>query len=454
MRFSISVLVAAFLSATLLTACGGNNVLSSSTPLSVAPSLAVSGSGSPQTVRSVGLGQRTSPRKNSATFTIVYNFAGGNWKPSGCEVCDGNGPYAGLTDVNGTFYGTTLLGGGQGGYACNTYGCGTVFSVTTSGIETVLHDFASGDDGAEPAAGLLEFHGKLYGTTTAGGAYGDGTVFSITPSGKKYTVLHSFGATAGDGSDPNAELINVKGALYGTTTQGGANNGGTVFEISPSGTERLVHSFGGSGDPGFPSAALIEYQGMLYGTTRGTVGYCYGPSGAVFAISKSGTETVLHSFGYNSGDGDCPSSALTVLNGKLYGTTAFGGAYNGCSHGCGTVFTITRSGKEKVIHSFGAGCPSACTDGTQPQAALINVNGTLYGTTYNGGVYSINWGTIFSISSSGAEAVLHNFGQNEDLGGYPYAGLINVDGALWGTTLDGGDEQCNCGTVFSLSGFQ
>ena len=97
----------------------------------------------------------------------------------------------------------------------------------------MLYSFEGGSkDGAYPEAGLLNVNGTLYGTTyEGGGATGGGTVFAITTSGKE-TLLHSF-TGSGDGEYPNAGLIDVSGTLYGTTADGGANDGGTVFLLSP-----------------------------------------------------------------------------------------------------------------------------------------------------------------------------------------------------------------------------
>jgi uncharacterized repeat protein (TIGR03803 family) len=146
---------------------------------------------------------------------VLHNFKG---------IPDGEYPYAGLINVNGTLYGTTYFGG--------AYDDGTVFSITTSGKATVLHSFGMTGDGEYPYAGLIDVKGTLYGTTyEGGGATGGGTVFAITTSGKE-TVLHSF-TGSGDGEYPNAGLIDVKGTLYGTTADGGANGGGTVFGLSP-----------------------------------------------------------------------------------------------------------------------------------------------------------------------------------------------------------------------------
>ena len=350
---------------------------------------------------------------------------------------DGALPYAGLINDNGTLYGTTAKGGAA---RCK---CGTVFTVTPSGTETVLHSFAGGlGDGKDPWAALLNVNGTLYGTTVKGGAYKEGTVFEVTSSGTE-TVLHSFGRNhqrqAGDGAFPYAGLINVKGTLYGTTWEGGANGPGTVFTITTSGEEKVLYSFGrGSGDSEFPQAGLINVKGTLYGTTSESDGQ--NESGTVFSITPSGKETLLHTFDGSSGDGFAPNAGLINVNGTLYGTTVEGGAY--CTLGCGTVFSITTSGKETVLYSFKGGSG----DGESPYGSLTNVDGTLYGTTTegpNGGP-----GMVFSITTSGKETVLHAFGGNGD-GEFPYAGLINVNGTLYGTTVAGGAD--GHGTVFSIS---
>jgi uncharacterized repeat protein (TIGR03803 family) len=214
----------------------------------------------------------------------------------------------------------------------------------------VLHSFGGGADGKTPVAGLIDVKGHLYGTTRYGGAYGHGTVFSITPGGTE-KVLHSF-AGGSDGAEPLASLIEVKGTLYGTTESGGANscdglgNCGTVFSITPSGTEKVLHSFAGGSDGAFPVASLMNVKGRLYGTTAygGTNQHhcgssCYSAGGTIFSITPSGTEKVLHSFAKGT-DGSYPSASLTDLGGTLYGTTELGGG-SACQAGCGTVFALT-----------------------------------------------------------------------------------------------------------------
>lgn len=254
----------------------------------------------------------------------------------------------------------------------------------------VLYDFGPLPDGNGPLGGLIDVNGTLYGTTFLGGAYArehtHGTVFSITLGGKE-KVLHSFGEIYTDGYAPVAPLVDVKGALYGTTESGGAyyqssGASGTVFIIKTSGKEKVLHSFRGGADGAYPVAGLADVNGMLYGTTE--YGGTY-DDGTVFSIKLSGAEKTLHSF--NGTDGADPTASLICVKGRLYGTTAVGGASND-----GTVFSVTISGNEKVLHSFTGG-----TNGYAPDAPLIDVNGTLYGTTYTGDSRGDGGGNVFAL---------------------------------------------------------
>jgi uncharacterized repeat protein (TIGR03803 family) len=111
-------------------------------------------------------------------------------------------------------------------------------------------------------------------------------------------------------------------------------------------------------------------------------------------------ETVLHNFTDYYDDGAGPEADMTNVGGTLYGTTVEGGTHScGTTYEtCGTVFTITTSGTERVLYSFAGG-----SDGQWPIAPLTNVGGTLYGTTRNGGAYDS--GTVFKITTSGTETV-------------------------------------------------
>ena len=266
----------------------------------------------------------------------------------------------------------------------------------------VLHSFGADHDGNYPF-GVSGVGDTIYGTTSLGGLYGRGTVFSVTTGGAE-KILYSFRHGI-RGNQPYSWLADVGGTLYGTTGYGGAFGYGTVFSITTDGTEKVLHSFGRGTDGELPSENLIDVGGTLYGTTENGGAYCarYDGCGTVFSITTDGTEKVLHRFGKGT-DGRFGAAGLTDVNGTLYSTTIGGGRYSQ-----GTVFSITTGGKEKVLHSFG-GRP----DGAEPAyTSLIAVNGTLYGTTESGGTHD-NAGTVFSITRGGSEKVLHSFGNGAD----------------------------------------
>jgi uncharacterized repeat protein (TIGR03803 family) len=339
-----------------------------------------------------------------------------------------------VLDTTGNLYGTTNYGG--------AHGFGTVFKLTPSGTEKILHSFdVNGTDGAYPVASLVMYKGNLYGTTVEGGTYNiDGTVFELkhTTKGWTETVLHSFGAS-GDGSQPYCALtVDTLGNLYGTTYYGGAYGYGTVFELTPSRTETILHSFEKNGIDGVnPVAGLVLYKGNLYGTTEYGGAYGYG---TVFELTPLGTETILHSFDVNGTDGAYPVAGLVVYQGNLYGTTANGGTY-----GDGTVFEVTLSGTETILHSF----DNNDIDGINPYAGLVVYKGNLYGTTVSGGGTGSAAGIVFEMTLSGTETILRTFGGSPD-GAFPWGGVVfDESGNLYGTTFSGGAN--GVGTVFELT---
>jgi uncharacterized repeat protein (TIGR03803 family) len=266
---------------------------------------------------------------------VLYSF--------GSQIADGRYLYAGLVlDKQDNLYGATYSGG--------AYGYGTVFKLTPAGQETVLYSFqCQSGDGCGPA-GALVFDKKdnLYGTTVGGGGPNNpGTVFMLTPAGNE-TVLHSFGAQSEDGHHPYGGLIfDKQGNLYGTTCCGGVHGYGTVFKLTLAGSETVLYSFGSvPGDGHGPNAALVfDKQGNLYGTTSaGGVNpgafHLY-DQGTVFKITPTGTETVIYNFGVATGDAFSPGGSLVFdKKGHLYGTTAYGGAQGGV-YGEGSVFKLT-----------------------------------------------------------------------------------------------------------------
>jgi uncharacterized repeat protein (TIGR03803 family) len=317
----------------------------------------------------------------SGALTTVHNF----------DNTDGFLPYGALVQAtNGNFYGTTEVGGA---------GNGTVFKMTPGGTLTTLHTFA-GADGEYPYGALVQAtNGSFYGVTDGGGT-NYGTVFKITPSGT-LTTIHIFDGT--DGSGPLGGLIQATdGNFYGTTSGGGANSFGTVFKMTPGGTLRTLHSFDGT-DGISPYAGLVQgTDGNFYGTTLngGVNSGGAAAGGTVFQITPSGTLTTLHSFCYLEGqciDGGSPIAGLVQgTDGNFYGTTISGGVGTDPQ---GTVFKITSSGTLTTLYTFCPQGPSVglCTAGAYPEAALVqDTNGKFYGTTDVGGAY--NYGTVFSLS--------------------------------------------------------
>ncbi len=347
---------------------------------------------------------------------------------------DGSSPlYAPpVQGLDGNLYGTTAYGGVNNE--------GAIFKITPAGRLTTIYSFCSQTncaDGSTPYAGLtLGTNGNFYGTTSAGGANGNGDVFEITPTGK-LTVLHSFTGT--DGQYPHGGLVLATDRnFYGTTGYGGtsATGAGTVFKISAAGTFTSLYSFTSGADGGQPYGTLVQASnGNFYGTTYGGGG----AYGTVFEITSAGKLTPLHSF--SIGDGEYPNAGLVQgSNGTLYGTTSFGGA---TTSSIGTVFQITQAGKFTSLYSF---CASGvCSDGSNPQAALVPAtDGNLYGLTWTGGTN--NDGTVFEITPAGQLTTLHIFNSTDGLN--PGALMQATNGTFYGTTAEGGGGQ---GTVFSLS---
>jgi uncharacterized repeat protein (TIGR03803 family) len=302
---------------------------------------------------------------------------------------------------------------------------------------TTLNSFA-GSDGLDPYARLVQgSDGNFYGTAQGGGANDAGTVFKITPSGT-LTTLYSFGV--GDGKSPYGWLVQGSdGNFYGTTSAGGAHNSGTVFKITPGGTLTTLHTFNLS-DGTSPSAGLVQgSNGNFYGTT---VAGGANHEGTVFKITPSGTLTTLYSFGVS--DGKNPFGWLVQgSDGNFYGTTEGGGG----ATDAGTVFKITPSGTLTTLYSFDV------SDGANPFAGLVQgSDGNFYGTTVAGGANNGD-GTVFKITPSGTLTILHSFNLSD--GAYPYGGLVQgSDGNFYGTTyFGGGSSNCadGCGTVFKIT---
>ncbi|HTT84696.1 MAG TPA: choice-of-anchor tandem repeat GloVer-containing protein [Rhizomicrobium sp.] len=342
-------------------------------------------------------------------------------------------------------------------------GCGLALamfgpSAHAKGHDKVLYSFCSQQDcadGSGPEGGVIaDSAGNLYGTTSVGGANGGGSVFEIAPDGT-YSVLYSFcsRSSCADGENPSGSLtMDGSGNLYGATTFGGTRGAGVVFELAANGTETVLYTFclkntcRNGANPA--SGVIIDGSGDLYGTTTdGGNG-----SGTVFRLAASGGEKVLYKFRAGN-DGFSPSSLVMDDAGNLYGTAQGGGP-----NGAGDVFEVTPNGAYKQLYDF---CIQPdCADGANPLAGLIlDGSGNLYGTTSDGGTYGL--GTVFKLAADGSETVLYSFCSRGDCsdGAYPAANLtMDGSGNLYGTTQYGDGRDCydidngsSCGAVFRLA---
>jgi uncharacterized repeat protein (TIGR03803 family) len=360
--------------------------------------------------------------------------------------------------------------------------CIALLSIATaaaSHAQTVERISFEGTDGSGPYFVQLAQgrDGKLYGTTGTGGAYGYGTVFRATPQTGIETI-HSFCALTNcvDGSSPDAGLVlGDDGNFYGTASQGGAANAGTVFRITPSGNFTTLYSFCSQpncADGGGPSARLLQgIDGNFYGSTY-TGGANASESleqsyddggGTIFRITPNGALTTLYSFCAlpNCLDGVSSLGGLIqASDGNFYGTTVYGGPPSfWCPSACGTIFKITPQGTLTTIYYF---CRRAyCYDGDLPYAGLLQASdGNLYGTTLSGGAHGV-YGSAFQLAPSGKLTTIHSFCYAAGCpdGVSPSAGLIQAtDGNLYGTTGLYTFQGCEptagggCGTIFSLTG--
>ncbi len=388
---------------------------------------------------------RISNPGGTPVFSVIHSFAGG---------IDGMTPVAALVQASdGNLYGTTSYGG--------LAGTGTVFRISNlSGTptESVIYSFTGGGDGIHPHSSLIQGDdGNLYGTTYNGGSFGGGTVFRISSlaSTAVESVVYSFSGGS-DGSTPSGPVIQgLDGNLYGTTQYGGSVNVGTVFRISglaDTPTESVIYSFTGGADGGYPVSGVIQASdGRLYGTT---------PTGgeALFRVSDPGgapTFEILFSF-FNSATllGDIPQgSPIQASDGKLYGTTYYGGL-----NFAGTIYAVSDLDGTPAV-GFVVSLPGG-TDAKYPAAPLVQTSdGGLYGTTSAGG--GTGYGTVYKVNNlettPTADAIFSFAGGVDGI--KPSTSLVETsDGSLYGTTEYGGTgtscgASSGCGTVFRIVNF-
>jgi uncharacterized repeat protein (TIGR03803 family) len=333
-------------------------------------------------------------------------------------------------------------------------------------VFTVLKSFPSitslnytNSDGAEPLAGLVLSGSTLYGTASTGGdgggIYGSGTVFKINTDGTGFTVLKSFpGAPAGsnhDGTIPQADLLIDGNTIYGSTSNGGSNELGTIFRINADGSDFTVLKQGILNEGAGYFSGLILDSNVLYG-----VSFSGGifTNGSVFRISTNGSDySVIKSFSaaatnesgiFTNAEGINPECTMIFDNGVLYGTTVSGGL-----GGRGTVFKVNTNGDNytvlKTFPSLSVAQPRTNSEGASPLAGLVLSGNILYGTTWLGGTSGL--GTVFKLNTDGGNfTVLKHFSALDGAG--PFAGLVLNGSTLYGTTRSGGSA--TNGVIFKL----
>lgn len=374
------------------------------------------------------------PAGASERVQILYAFKGG---------ADGLTPSSSVVfDRDGNLYGTTLSGGGIG---CGNFGCGTVYKLTPGGHESLIYSFKGGPaDGVNPTNIIRDHDGNLYGTTYNGGLTGCpggdcGTVFKIAPEGTE-SVLHFF-AGGRDGANPAAGLLrDKKGNLYGTTKYGGNRlSDGTIFKIAPDGTETLLHVFhctGSCSRGAVPASNLIaDNAGNLYGTTPENV----------FQLATDGRLKVLHKFCAPNCLNGWDSEAGVVMDpaGNLYGTTYGGGDGNDCpaTSGCGTVFEVTAGGRAKMLHEF-----EPSVDGVNPTTGvIIDKAGNFYGTIGQSKAPACKGkpGVVYRLAPDGSEKI---YCIPSEIGG----GVTERNGVLYGAGTGQGSFKHAAGFVFAV----
>lgn len=302
------------------------------------------------------------------------------------------------------------------------------------------------------------------------------------PTPLQASLVYSFSGASDGGAASGPLISDNAGNLYGVTYEGGTYElGGTVFELSFSnGTwqKTVLYSF----DDGQPLGALVfDGAGNLYGVTAVSSNLCNpngcsGSSlGTVYELTPTGSgwqRTVLHTFGGYPNDGEAPGAGLVMDKaGNLFGTTTEGGDYTiaDCQNaGCGTVFTLTRSGNDwaySMIHKF------EFSDGASPRSELVvDSLGNLYGTASIGGDKNCPWvqrftigvesgpecGTVFEMTLSGGvwqESTLYTFHASYE-GAGPQGLVLDSAGNLYGVTTFGGFDTtlcAQCGNFFKLT---
>ena len=308
-------------------------------------------------------------------YSVLYSFGGG---------ADGAFPQTTLTLAGGALYGTTS----RGGIGDIFNGGGTVFRMNLDGTGfAVLHSFTY-DEGGRTQTALTVNEDTIFGATYGNSGFGSptfgGAIFKMKTDGTDYSALHAFN-TSTDGAHPQGALTLSGNVLFGTTSQSGPGNGGTIFKMGVDGSGFAVLFFFGGAENSFdPRGTLVLKDNVLYGTNyRG--GLSNDGFGTVFSLNTDGTNFHrLHAFLERAEERN-PWAGLTLAGTTLYGTTSAGGSDHGA------VFQVNTDGSDyRVLDSF------AGDDGSIPVGELVLDGTALYGNTWHGGRNDA--GVIFSLA--------------------------------------------------------
>lgn len=340
-------------------------------------------------------------------FQKVHDFDNSN----------GREPGSNLVVYDNKLFGMTTEGGDGGG---------VIFTLDETEDFDVIYNFDEG----YPYGGLIEVNGRLWGLNSYGPNNGYGELFSLNPDGSDYQVYHDFEYSSTDGGESYGDLVVYDGRLWGMTSQGGANDVGTIFSILLDGTDYQVnHHFDGP-NGSEPKGSLIVSNEKLWGMTS----VADGAFGTIFSYEPDGEgHVVRHTFDGISGN--YPEGSLIEIDGELMGMTPFGGTYD-----LGNIFQISNDGSNFMkLYDMEPWL-------ARQRGELIESNGKLWGMTADGGV--LDDGTIYCMDLDGKNVkIVHTFRSDDSNGHTPRGGLIEKNGKLYGITHEGGDN--SWGVLFS-----
>lgn len=263
--------------------------------------------------------------------------------------------------LNGKFYGTTQTGG--------VYGEGVIFQYDPANDDYIQVYNFSGPEGAFPVGPMLLYNGKFYGLTRSGGASSAGVLFSFDPTSGNFNKEADFEA-ASTGSAPIGYLTLFNNKFYGITSSGGANNVGVLFEFDPSKSvgSNLTDKYDFDTNSSSPKGELVVYGSLLYGTTSaggvdniGTI-FEFNPAAAV---GSNYTKKV----DFDATTGSTPTIGMTLVSSKLYGATNSGGA-----NSTGTIFEYVPGSTSITVKADGPSSYTSSITGT-----MLYANNLLYG---------------------------------------------------------------------------